>query len=84
MPTSIRLDRETEEIVALITARTGSTRSEVIRTAIRRLAREEPLPAETAYDTMADLLGVAAGGTRQYAARSEEVLRELLTRKRRR
>jgi len=36
----------------------------------------------TVYDQIADIVGIARGGRRRYAGRSEEVLRALFARKR--
>lgn len=79
MAFSVRLDHQTEQIVDRIARRTGRTKSDVVRSAIRRLADdEEPPPANSVYDLIADIVGIADGGDRHYAARSEEVLREML------
>jgi predicted transcriptional regulator len=83
MPVSVRLDRETEVLVQRISRSTGRSKSEVIRDAIRRLAdRDSVKPAESVYEQIADMVGVARGGSRRYAARSEEVLRRLFARRR--
>jgi len=82
MPTSVRLDPKTQKLVSRLVRQTRRTRSDVIREAIRRMAGQVPLPSsETAYDRVADLVGIARGGDRHYAARSEEILRVLSTRK---
>lgn len=83
MPTSVRLDSETRTLVRQLARQMGRTRSDVIREAIRRMAGQTQLPSsETVYDRVADLVGIAHGGDRHYAARSEEVLRALFARKR--
>lgn len=86
MPTSIRLDPETESAVRRLARKSGRTKSSIIREAIVRMA-EEIAPSKregTLYDRMADLVGVGHGGPPDLAARSEEVLRTLLSRRRRR
>jgi len=83
MPVSVRLDRQTELLLRRISRTTGRSNSEVIRDAIRRLADEDSVkPAESVYEQIADVVGVARGGNRRYAARSEEVLRTLFARRR--
>lgn len=84
MPVSVRLDQETDALVRRLSRNTRRSKSEVIRDAIRRLATEIPVTSpDTVYDQVADIIGVARGGRRRYAARSEEVLRALFARKRR-
>jgi Arc/MetJ-type ribon-helix-helix transcriptional regulator len=85
MPVSVRLDRETETLVRRISKDSRRSKSEVIRDAIRRMATEIPVASpDTVYDQIADIVGIARGGRRRYAARSEEVLRTLFARKRQR
>jgi predicted transcriptional regulator len=85
MPVSVRLDQETETLVRRISKSSRRSKSEVIRDAIRRMATEIPVASpDTVYDQIADIVGIARGGRRRYAARSEEVLRTLFARKRRR
>jgi Arc/MetJ-type ribon-helix-helix transcriptional regulator len=84
MPVIVRLDRQTEVLVQRISRSTGRSKSDVIRDAIRRLADEDSVkPAESVYEQIADVVGVARGGRRRYAARSEEVLRRLFPGRRR-
>ncbi len=84
MPMSVRLDQETDALVRRLSRSTRRSKSEVVRDAIRRLATETPVPArESVFDQIADLVGIARGGKRHYAARSEEVLRAVFARRRR-
>jgi len=84
MPMSVRLDRETEALVWRLSRSTRRSKSEVIRDAIRRLGDGDSLkPAQSVYEQIADVVGIARGGKRHYAARSEEVLRRLFARRRR-
>ncbi len=84
MLVSVRLDQETESLVRHISRSTGRSKSEIIREAIRRLATQNSVkPPETVYDQIADVVGIARGGKRHYAARSEEVLRTLFAGRRR-
>ena len=82
MATSVRLDPETQTLIRRLARQTCRTRSDVIREAIRRMAGQiQSLSSKMVYDRVADLVGIARGGDRHYAARSEEVLRALSTRK---
>jgi Arc/MetJ-type ribon-helix-helix transcriptional regulator len=84
VPTSIRLDPSSEQIVRQVAHRTRRTKSEVIRDAIRRLAEDTPTPTGgTVADLVADLVGTVRGGDRHYASRSEAVLRRMLALRRR-
>jgi predicted DNA-binding protein len=84
MPVSVRLDRETEGLVRRISKRSGRSKSQVIREAIRRLAREDTVNrGESVYDAISDLVGIADGGERNYGARSEEALRAMFHHSRR-
>src|SRR5207302_8876985 len=85
MAMSVRLDPETETLVRRISRSSQRSKSEVIRDAIRRMATEIPVASpDTVYDQIADIFGIARGGRRRYAWRSEEVLRALFARRRRR
>jgi len=85
MAMSVRLDPETEALVRRISRSSRRSHSEVIRDAIRRMATEIPVASpDTVYDQIVDIIGVARGGRRHYAGRSEEVLRAVFARKRRR
>ncbi len=86
MPTSIRLDQETESAVRRLARKSGRTKSSIIREAIIRMAEEiTPPKAEgTLYDRMTDLVGVGHGGPPDLASRSEETLSALFSRRRRR
>lgn len=86
MPTSIRLDPETESAVRRLARKSGRTKSSIIREAIVRMAEEitPPKPGGSLYDRMTDLVGVGHGGPPDLASRSEEVLRNLFSRRRRR
>ncbi len=84
MPTTIRLDPEAESIVQRLARKTGRTKSSIIREAILRMAEQNtrPRPGSTLYEKMADLVGIGHGGPSDLAARSEEILRTLFTRRR--
>lgn len=65
MPTSVRLDIQTEALMSRLAKRRGQTKSEIIRAALLALAQQEDKPGhpKTAYEMMAPHLGCAAGGS---------------------
>ena len=84
MPTSVRLDPKSEAIVRRIARISGRTKSEVIREAIAGLANEAtsgPQRSQSAFDTVADLIGVARGGPRDLARRADEAFHVALSRR---
>jgi Arc/MetJ-type ribon-helix-helix transcriptional regulator len=84
MPTSVRLDPKTETVVRRLAQQTKRTKSEVIREAIARMAEQvggQP-GRGTPYAAIEDLLGIAGGGPRDLARRSDEAFRDLLVRRR--
>ncbi len=84
MPTTVRLDPQTESILQRLARKTGRTKSSIIREAILRMSEHEarPTPGSTLYDRMADLVGVGHGGPSDLSSRSEEILRDLFARRR--
>ncbi len=85
MPTSVRLDPETESVVRRLARKTGRTKSSIIREAILKMAEDEVRPTlgATLFDKMADLLGVGHGGPPDLASRSEEILRNVFAQRKR-
>ncbi len=85
MPTSVRLDPETESVVRRLARKTGRTKSSIIREAILKMAEDtiRPTSGSTLYDKMADLLGVGHGGPSDLASRSEEILRNVFAQRKR-
>jgi predicted DNA-binding protein len=85
MPTSVRLDPETEALLKLLARRSGRTKSEVIRDALHRMAenaREAGEP-ESVYQTVEDLVGIAEDGPEDLARQHKKRFREKLDRRRR-
>lgn len=84
MPTTVRLDPETESIVQRLARKTGRTKSSIIREAILRMSETDaaPKPGGSLYDQIADIVGVGHGGPSDLASRSEEILRDLFARRR--
>ncbi|MBI1735510.1 MAG: ribbon-helix-helix protein, CopG family [Candidatus Rokubacteria bacterium] len=86
MPTSVRLDPETERLVARLSRRTRRTKSQVIRDAIATVARAEEAsrpPSKTAYDALEHLIGVTRGGPHDLSVRTGDKFRRLLVERRR-
>jgi predicted transcriptional regulator len=86
MPTSVRLDARTQGLIGRLAKRRGQTKSEVIRTAIEGLAREDA-EAEaragglSAYDRVAHVIGIADSGGARLSERTGERFRDLLTKR---
>ena len=80
MPTTVRLDPETESLVTRLARKSGRTKSQVIRDAIRNLARSEAATesAEGPYEAIAHLIGCASGGPKDLSERTGEKFRKLL------
>lgn len=64
MPTSVRLDIQTEALVNRLAKRRGQTKSEIIREALMTMAQqaEETGHPMTPFEMMAPNLGCGAGG----------------------
>ena len=78
MMISIRLDPKTKRAFDKLARFTGKSRSMVIRQAIRQLSEQaEQTEGHTAYDRMAESIGIVNLGPGKRAARSEEILREI-------
>lgn len=78
MPTSIRLDAETDRALEEIARRRSTTKSQVVRTAIADfLGREQLSP----YARAADLLGSVTGGPEDLSEDTGRRVREMLARK---
>lgn len=84
MPTSVRLDPETERLLARLARTRSQTKSEVIREAIETLAgQESAVPEdETVYESISDLIGCVDDGPPNLSERTGEKFRELLAKKR--
>ncbi len=82
MPRSVRLDEESEAWVELEARRTRTTRSAVIRAALKRAAASEGAVA-TPYATIADLIGVFASKTGSLSERTGARYARMLAERRR-
>lgn len=80
MLTSVRLDSETESLVKRLVRKTGRTKSQVIRDAIRALANSES-PGSAArgpYEAFSHVIGCASGGPSDLSERTGEKFSKLL------
>ena len=84
MPTSVRLDPETEALLGKLARTSGRTKSEIIREALHRMSEEVTGTAETGslYHAIADLVGIAENGPADLAREHKHRFREKLGRKR--
>ncbi len=83
MPTSVRLNPETEALLKRMARTSGRTKSEVIREALHRMS-EEAGAAEPAslYHGIEDLVGIADVGPGDLARRHKQRFREKLNQRR--
>jgi len=77
MPVSVRLDRETEQMLERAASVLGASKSEVIKKAIKSycsevLTKKKP----SAYELTKDLLGLDGSGRGDLSTRAEEILRQ--------
>lgn len=84
MGISVRLSAQEERLITRVAKRRGETKSDVIRSAIVALTKEEhPNPVRlTPYDAMKHLIGCASGGPPDLSVRTGERFREVLLRRR--
>jgi predicted DNA-binding protein len=84
MPTSVRLDPETEALLRRLTRSSGRTKSEVIREALHRMAAAsaEAAEPESLYRAIEDLVGIADNGLEDLAEQHKKRFREKLDRQR--
>jgi hypothetical protein len=83
MPTSVRLDTETETLLRRLARTSGRTKSDILREAVVRLAEEHSAssPADGPYALIADLVGIAQGGPRDVARGHKQAFRDVLSSK---
>src|ERR1700683_196742 len=80
---SIRLDAQTASAVDRITARTGKTKSEIVREAIADYAEKiDTSKGESLYDKMAPDIGIWDSGGMQLSTRTGEKFSEMLLKER--
>ncbi len=83
MPTTVRLDPETESMIKRLARKTGRTKSQVIRDAIRVLAKTEDGGKATGgpYEAFSHVIGCASGGPPDLSERTGEKFSRLLRRR---
>lgn len=81
MPTSVRLDTETEALLRRLARTSGRTKSDILREAVVHLAEEHAAstPANSPYTLISDLVGIANGGPGDVARRHKHAFREALS-----
>ncbi len=86
MPTSVRLDPETEALLDQLARIHRRTKSDILREALRRLAQDKQVKDVNngPYTLVADLIGIAQGGPDNLARRHKQAFRDLLASKQRR
>ena len=83
MPTSVRLDAETESLLRRLARTSGRTKSEIIREALQRMAGSagEAADAESLYQAVEDLVGSAEEGPEDLAGEHKAHFRDRLRRR---
>jgi predicted transcriptional regulator len=81
MPTSVRLDQETEVLLKKTAQALHTTKTQILKASIKSyceqtLKRKQRRP----YELISDLVGDEASGNGNLAAHSEEILREAFRR----
>ena len=86
MPTSVRLDTETEALLRRLARTSGRTKSDILREAVVRLAEEHEASssADSPYALISDLVGIARGGPPDMARRYKRAFRDTLSKRARR
>lgn len=84
MPTSVRLDPETQALLGKLARASGRTKSDVLREALQHLARSRSADAgeRSPFDEVSDLIGIGAGGPVDLARQHKAEYRRALARRR--
>ena len=81
MPTSVRLDPVTDTMLRRFAAKTGRTKSDILREAVAYFVKQaSSSPSRTVYDLIPDLIGVEEGGDPTLSRRTGEAFQEKLRR----
>jgi len=83
MPTSVRLDAETEELIRRLAKKRGMTKSEVVREALEEWVDRENVKPERTYDAIKHLIGIVDSGGQNLSERTGDRFGRLLEEKRR-
>lgn len=82
MPTSVRLDEETEALLVKTAKVLDTTKTNVLRASIRQFCRKTLRDkSRKPYDLIADLVGKESSGQGNLAIDGEEILRKAFRRK---
>ena len=86
MPTSVRLDPETEALLNRLAHTQRRTKSDILREALHRMAQDEQAneTKQGPFAVVADLIGIAQGGPDDIARHHKQAFRDLLASKQRR
>ena len=87
MTISVRLDPETERLIALLVKRYGRSKSEIIRRALVLLAQQEETDDSAdsgPYQSLSHLIGCVRDGPRDLSVNTGRQLRKILEEKRQR
>lgn len=84
MPISVRLDPETQALLGKLARASGRTKSDVLREALRHLARSQSADAaeRSPFEEISDLIGIGAGGPIGLARHHKAEYRQALARRR--
>lgn len=81
MPTGVRLDSDTEALLARLAHSRKETKSAVLRAALLRLADDGAgQGGEGPHALISDLVGIARGGPQDLARHHKQAFREMLAR----
>jgi len=79
---SVRLEREAEALLSKTAAALNTTKTEVIKAAVRQFCRRTlQEKAQNPYELIADLIGKEFSGHGNLAINSEEILRKVFRKK---
>lgn len=79
MPTSIRLDPETEQRLEAEARRRATTKSDLVRVAVEEWLGAQEAPDGSLFDSIADLVGSVGGGPPTLSEETGSGFRALLT-----
>jgi hypothetical protein len=80
VPLNLRLDSDTESLIARLARKRRQTKSEVVRDAIGVLAKQEEggVGKQRPYDLVAHLIGCVKGGPRDLSVNTGKKCRQML------
>jgi hypothetical protein len=82
MPMSVRLDKQTEDLLVRTAKALNTTKTEVLKSSIRHFCRRTlENKGKRPYDLIADLIGHEFSGKGNLGIDSEEILRKAFRRK---